>query len=125
MKIKKILIIKPKVEEIFDEAGNLIRHHYIYPKSYNPEHASHICYNFSNEKNLEGGSLAEGMVIYTAEKEEIKALLKEEGVTEINYVNAAIKGKQWKPIMTINGIETPAFNITDWIKKAEISTKAL
>jgi len=125
MKIKKILIIKPKVEEIFDEAGNLIQHHYIYPKTFNPEHASHICYNFSNEKNLKGGSLAEGMVIYTAEKEEIKALLKEEGVTEINYVNAAIKGKQWKPAMIANDIKTPAFNITDWIKKAKISIKAL
>ena len=125
MKIKKILIIKPEVEEIFDEAGNLIQHHYIYPKSYNPEHASHICYNFSNEKNLKGGSLAEGMVIYTAEKEEIKALLKEEGVTEITYNNAAKKGKQWRPIMTINSIETPAFNITDWVKKAEISTETL
>jgi len=126
MRIKKILIIKPKVIENKDKEGNLINVNYIYPKSYKAEHAKHICYNFFNSKNIKGGHLAEGMVIYEAEENEIKALLKEDGTEEINYDKAKIKGKQWKPKKIINGIEKKAFNIKDWIKdKTEINDKKL
>ena len=94
----KILIIKPKIIE--DETIT----HYIYPKNYNATHARHICYNFANRKNLKGGHLAEGIVIYESEKNEIEALLKEDGVNEISYENANIKRKQWENKNTkING----------------------
>lgn len=120
MKIKKILIVKPIVNDTDPTATG-----YKYPKSFNPEHASHICYNFFNGKNLKGGHLAEGMVIYIAEREEIKALLKEKGVTEISYANATVKGKKWHPATIIDGVEKPAFDITKWVKKSEINTETL
>ena len=83
-------------------------------------------YNFNNRKKLKGGHLAEGMVIYEAEKKEIKALLQENGVEEISYDNAKIKGKKWRPKKTINGKLIKAFNIKDWIKyKSEINDKKL
>ena len=76
MKIKKLLIIKPKITEDKDKDGKVVCTHYIYPDRYNAEHARHICYNFSGGDKLKGGHLAEGMVIYEAEESEIKALLK-------------------------------------------------
>jgi len=125
VKIKKLLIVKPRVEEIFDDSGNVIGSNYIYPDKYNPEHAQHICYNFANRKNLKGGHIAEGMVIYEAEEKEIKILLKEKGIEEIDYDNAKIKGKKWKPKNIIEGIEKPEFDITEWIKKSEIDSNKL
>jgi len=125
MKIKKILIIKPKVKNNIDKNGNAITH-YTYPKGYKAECAKHICYNFLDGKNLKGGHLSEGMVIYEAEEEEIKALLQEDGIEEISYDNAKIKGKKWRPKKIINGIEKKAFNIKDWIKdKTKINDKKL
>jgi len=125
VKIKKLLIVKPRVEEIFDDSGNVIGSNYIYPDKYNPEHAQHICYNFANGKNLKGGHIAEGMVIYEAKEKEIKYLLKEKGVEEIDYDNAKEIGKKWKPEMMIGGITKPAFNISKWIKKSEIDSNKL
>jgi len=119
--LKKLLIIKPKID---DTNSNII--HYIYPKNYNPNHSRHICYNFANGKKLKGGHLAEGIVIYEAEESEIKSLLQEDGVEEISYDSAKIKGKKWKPKQIINGIEKKAFDIKDWIKdKTEINDKKL
>ncbi len=111
--MKKILIIKPKIIE------DGIITHYIYPQNYNAQHAKHICYNFSNEKSLKGGHLAEGMVIYKADKKEFEALLQEGNVEEINYDKAKIKGKQWKPKQIINGQEKKEFDIKDWIKNKD------
>jgi len=130
MIIKKLLIINPKVTEYKDENGKIIRTHYDYPEHYNANHARHICYNFASAKKLKGGHLAEGMVIYKAEEEEIKQLLKEDGVEEISYYKASIKGKKWKPKMVINTsmgkVEKKSFNIKDWIKdKTEINSKKL
>lgn len=120
MKIKKILIIKPKV------IINDLMTHFVYPKSYNAQHARHICYNFANGKKLKGSHLAEGMVIYEAEEEEIKTLLKEDGIEELSYDKASIKGKQWKPKRIINGQEKKEFDIKDWIKnKKDINNKKL
>jgi len=120
MKIKKILIMKPKVTEIQNGF------HYGYPKNYNPNHARHICFNYTNHKILKGGSVAEGMVIYEADEIEIKSLLQENGIEEINYDKAKIKGKKWKPKQIINGIEKNEFDIKYWIKdKSEISNKKL
>ena len=112
--MKKILIIKPKVIE----DGTII--HYIYPKNYNAQHAKHICYNFSNGKNLKGGHLAEGVVIYEANKNEIELLLQQDGVEEISYNKANIVGKRWKPKRTVDTpkgkVEMKAFDIKDWVK---------
>lgn len=126
MIIKKILIVKPKVAEYKDENGNVIRTHYSYPKYYNAQHANHICYNYKDNKILKGGSISEGMLIYEAKEEEIKVLLKEDGVEEISYNNARIRGKKWKPKQIIDEKEREGFNIKDWIKdKTEISNKKL
>jgi len=120
MKIKKILIVKPKVIDIQNGF------HYEYPKNFNPKHARHICYNYKDNKILKGGSIAEGMLIYEAEESEIKTLLKEDGIEEISYSSAKIKGKKWKPKKIISGIEKKEFDIKDWIKdKTEISDKKL
>jgi len=128
MKIKKLLILRPQIEEVTDQEGNIIMHKYHYPKSYEPEHACHICYNFENDKGLKGGHLAEGLVIYEAEEEDIKALLKEEGVNEISYTDADVKGKGWKPEKSdpaTGGIEKE-FDIKDWVEdEVEISKKVL
>lgn len=128
MKIKKLLIIKPKITEDKDKDGKFVCTHYIYPDRYNAEHANHICYNFSGGDKLEGGHLAEGMVIYEAEESEIKALLKEDGIEEISYDDAGTKGKQWKPEKIDPKTEKSRreFDIKDWINdKKEISKKVL
>lgn len=130
MIIKKLLIIKSKVTEYKDKNGKVIKTHYEYPKNYNARHAKHICYNFANAKKLKGNHLAEGMVIYEAEEREIKLLIQRNGVEEISYNDAKIKGKKWKPKMTIDTsmgkIKKKEFDIKDWIKnKTKISNKKL
>jgi len=126
MKIKKLLVIKPEITEDKDKNGDVVCTHYIYPKGYNANHANHICYNFTKSDRLKGGQLAEGMVTYEAEEDEISALLKEDGIEEISYNKARIKGKQWKPEKVIEGEVKKAFDIKDWIKnKEEISKKVL
>lgn len=129
MIIKKILIVKPKVIEYKNEDGNIIRTHYDYPKYYNVQHAKHICYNFSGAKKLKGSHLAEGMVIYEAEENEIKLLLQQDGVEEVEYKKALIKGKKWKPKTIVNTpmgkVERKEFDIKDWISSDKISNKKL
>ncbi|MBA7551034.1 hypothetical protein ES705_43567 [subsurface metagenome] len=61
---------------------------------------------------------------------EIRLLIQQDRVEEIDYNEAAIRGKKWKPKMTINTtkgkVEKKAFNIKNWIKdKTEISDKKL
>lgn len=120
--MKKILIIRPKVEEIFNEDGTVVvQHNYTYPKGYNAKHASHICYNFANGKNIKGGHLGEGMVIYDAEEAEIQALLKEDGVEEMNFDTAKLKGKQWKPAKVIDGVEKAQFDINEFTNRKELN----
>jgi len=107
--MKKILIIKPKIDN-----GTPGVTRYIYPKSYNTQHARHICYNYAAAKNLKGGYLAEGMVIYEAGGDEIKALLKEDGICEISHDEADTTGRKWKPEAVIGNIKKKEFNIKDW-----------
>lgn len=122
--MKKILIIRPKVKEILDKDGTVVlQHNYTYPKGYNAKHASHICYNFANGKNIKGGHLGEGMVIYDADEKEINALLLEDGAEEIDFKKAAAKGKQWKPAKIVDGEEKPKFDIKKFISKKELNGK--
>ncbi len=129
MIVKKILIVKPGITEYKDENEKVIRTHYDYPKYYDAQHARHICYNFSGAKKLKGSHLAEGMVVYEAEVNEIRLLLQQDGVEEIEYKKAKIKGKKWKPKITIDTpmgkVEKKEFDIKDWTNSDEISNKKL
>ena len=118
--MKKILIVRPKID---DSQPGVI--HYIYPPSYNAQHASHICYNHADEKILKGGAIAEGMLIYTADEEEITRLCQEDGVEEVTHEKAGTLGKKWNPTKIIDGKEKPEFKVNDWIKSEDISKKII
>lgn len=120
--MKKLLIVKPKVEEI-KVKGDVIGYNYLYPKNYNAEHANHICFNYRDPKKLKGGPPAEGMLIYNADEEEIEALLKEVGVKEVKHNKANNIGEKWMPLNPVDRggrkIEV-VFDINKFIKKEEV-----
>lgn len=120
--MKKLLIVKPKVEEIKTK-GNVIGYNYFYPKSYKAEHANHVCFNYKDSKNLKGGPPAEGMLIYTAGEEEIEALLREAGVKEVKYNKANDIGNNWMPKKHVDKSGRKiniVFDINKFIKEKEV-----
>lgn len=122
--MKKLLIVKPRVEEMKDKKGNVSGFTYHYPKNYDAQHANHVCFNYKNAKKLKGGAPAEGMLIYDAHEEEIEALLKEDGVEEIAHGKANKIGNKWiLKVATDRGgrkIDI-VFDINKFIKKNEVN----
>jgi len=121
--VKKLLIVKPRVEEIKDEKGNVIGFNYYYPENYNAEHANHVCFNYRNLKKLRGGPPAEGMLIYNASKKEIEVLLKEDGVEEVKYDKANKIGNDWMPKEHVDSRGRRVnvmFDLKKFIKKKEV-----
>jgi len=121
--MKKLLIVKPQVEEIKDKSGNVIGFKYHYPKNYNAQHANHVCFNYKNAKKLKGGPPAEGMLIYNASKKEINALLKENGVEEVEYEKANKIGNDWMPKEHVDSRGrrvNVVFDLNKFIKKKEV-----
>jgi len=121
--VKKLLIVKPRVEEIKDKQGTVLGFNYHYPKDYNAEHANHVCFNYRNSKKLKGGPPAEGMLIYDASKKEINALLKENGVEEVEYEKANKVGNDWMPKEHVDSRGrrvNVVFDLNKFIKKKEV-----
>lgn len=121
--MKKLLIVKPRVEEIKNEQGDVIGFNYFYPENYNAKHANHVCFNYKNAKKIRGGPPAEGMLIYNAGKKEIDALLKEDGVEEVEYEKADKIGNDWMPKEHVDSRGRRVnviFKLDKFIKKKEV-----
>lgn len=121
--MKKLLIVKPQVEEIRDKHGIVLGFNYHYPKNYNAKHANHVCFNYRNSKKLKGGSPAEGLLVYDASKEEIESLLEEKGVEEVKHDRANKVGNEWMPKKAVDrgGRKiNMVFDINKFIKKNEV-----